>query len=145
MKFVINQSLDIKENEIIVNCSVLDVRLKKLIEFIRQYSFSLKGTVDGHTYNIPLEDILYIDSVDGKTFIYCNQKVYDSSETLSSIEQILYHSSFIRISKNCILNLNALKCVRSFLNHRMEVTLKNGEKLIVTRSYINKIKEKLEE
>jgi DNA-binding LytR/AlgR family response regulator len=145
LKLTVNQSLDMKETEVIINCSVMDIRLKNLIDYIRQYSFSLRGISDGESYNIALESILYIDSVDGKTFLYCISKVYESKDTLIYLENTLKNSYFVRISKNCIINLYALKSVRSFINHRMEVTLKNDEKLIVSRNYIDNFKKKLEE
>lgn len=144
MKLTINQSLDYTENEIIINCSVMDNKLQRLIDYIRQYSFSLKGIAEGQNYNISLENILYIDTVEGKTFLYCKDKMFESKETLGSLEQLLYSTPFVRISKNCILNTNALKSVRILMNHRMEANLINGEKLIVTRNYIESIKRKLE-
>jgi DNA-binding LytR/AlgR family response regulator len=144
LKLTINQSLDYTENEIIINCSVIDNRLQRLIDYIRQYSFSLKGSAEGQNYNIPLESILYIDSVDGKTFLYCREKVYESKETLTSLERFLYNTPFVRISKNCIMNINALKSVRILMNHRMEANLINGEKLIITRNYMENVKRKLE-
>jgi DNA-binding LytR/AlgR family response regulator len=124
---------------------MMDNRLKKLIEHIRQYSFSLLGFAEGEKYSIPLENILYIESVDGRTFLYCQDKVYEYKETLTSLDQRLLHTSFVRISKSCIMNLNALKCVKSFLNHRMEATLTTGEELMVSRNYIEQLKKKLEE
>ncbi len=145
LKLTVNQSLEYGETEIIINCSMMDNRLKKLIEHIRQYSFSLLGFAEGEKYSIPLENILYIESVDGRTFLYCQDKVYEYKETLTSLDQRLLHTSFVRISKSCIMNLNALKCVKSFLNHRMEATLTTGEELMVSRNYIEQLKKKLEE
>ena len=144
LKLIVNQSLNIEENEIIINCSVMDERLKSLIEMIRQHTFSLRGIADNNNYIIPLEEIMYIDTVDGKTFLYCKNKFYESKETLTKLEEMLLHTSFVRISKNCILNVNTLKCVRSSLNHRMEATIKNGEKLMVSRNYIESLKKKLQ-
>ncbi len=145
MKLTVNQSLEYGETEIIVNCSMMDDRLRKLIEYIRQYSFSLIGFADGERYSIPLENIHYIESVDGRTFLYCQDKVYEYKETLASLDRLLLHTSFVRISKSCIMNLNVLKCVKSFLNHRMEAILISGEKLIVSRNYIEHLKKKLED
>ena len=145
MKVTVNQCLDYRETEIIINCSMMDDRLKKLIDHIRQYSFSLKGIADGEKYSVPLEHILYIESVDGRTFLYCQDRVYEYRETLTSLDQLLLHTSFVRISKSCIMNLNALKCVKSSLNHRMEATMTTGEKLIVSRNYIEQMKKKLED
>lgn len=145
IKLSINQSLDIKETEIIINCSVMDTRLQKLVNYIRQYTFSLKAMANGESYNVPIETILYIESVDGKTFLYGEDRVYECKDTLSTLEQTLLHSPFVRISKNCILSTSALKSVRFLLNHRMEATLTNGEKLVVNRNYIDDLKKKLEQ
>jgi DNA-binding LytR/AlgR family response regulator len=122
----------------------MDNRLQHLIDYIRQYSFSLKGSLEGQNYNISLENILYIDSVDGKTFLYCKEKIFESKETLTSLEQYLFSTPFVRISKSCIMNTNALKSVRILMNHRMEANLINGEKLIITRNYMENVKRKLE-
>lgn len=143
MKLTITQNLEITEPEIHIQCSILDKRLQNLIDYIRQYSFSLIGTKDRQQYSIPLETIYYIDSVDGTTFLYTKTTVYECKETLTSLEQKLINTPFVRISKCCILNLNAMKCVESSFNHRMQVTLKNDEKVIVTRKYIESLKEKL--
>ncbi|MBH1941731.1 LytTR family transcriptional regulator DNA-binding domain-containing protein [Mobilitalea sibirica] len=143
MKLTINQSLDQEETEIIINYSVIDQRLQHLIDYIRQYSFSIQGILDNSVFQIPLEKIMYIDTADKKTFLYCTQKVYQAKETLSTLEKVLLKTPFVRISKSCIANSTYLKCVKPIANHHLEAMLKNGEKLIVSRSYIKDLKEKL--
>ena len=49
----------------------------------------------------------------------------------------------MRISKSCILNVMTLKNVRALLNGKMEAELENGEKVIVTRHYVETLKQKL--
>jgi DNA-binding LytR/AlgR family response regulator len=122
---------------------MVDKRLQQLIDHIRQYTFTLQGTVNDELYQVPLESLLYIDSTDGKTFLYCSKKVYGSKESLTSIEQQLLHTPFVRISKNCIMNTTHLRSVKTLVNHRLEATLMNGEKLIISRNYIESLKEKL--
>ena len=63
-----------------------------------------------------------------------------SGETLAFLEKQLESSTFVRVSKNCILNLSLLESLRSFLNHRIEATMKNGERLMVTRNYLEQFK-----
>lgn len=140
MKLTVNECLDNKETEIVINCSVMDQRLKQLIRYIRQYTFSLEGMLGDAKHIVPLEEIYYIESVDGRTFLYCGQNVYESGETLAFLEKQLESSTFVRVSKNCILNLSLLESIRSFLNHRIEATMKNGERLMVTRSYLEQFK-----
>lgn len=143
MKLTIHQELGIPETEIIINCAHVDPRLKGLIDLIRQYSFSLIGYQEGKEFQLPLEQIYYMDSVDGKTFLYLEKKVYFCRETLAVLEEKLIHTSFLRISKNCIINTNFLQSVRPLYNHRLEAFLSNGEALVVTRNYIESLKNKL--
>lgn len=143
MKLTIYQDLNIPEPEIIIKCAHMNVRLKQLIDLIRQHSFSLTGYQEEKEFQLPLEQIYFIDSVDGKTFLYLEKEVYSCRETLAALEEKLSRTSFIRISKSCIVNTSFLENVRPLFNHRFEATLKNGEALIITRSYINSLKNKL--
>ncbi len=143
MKLTLLQDPNLPETEIIIRCAYPDARLKRLIELIRQHGFSLSGYRDGALHQLPLEQIHYIDSADGKTFLYLEKEVYSSRETLANLEKRLAHTSFLRISKNCILNTDFLSSVRPLFNHRLEALLSNGEKLIITRSYIEALKQKL--
>ena len=143
MKLTIEESLDNNEVEITIKCGVMDNRLRRLIETIREYSFSIQCKKNNEIYTIPLEDVYYIESVDKKTFIYCKSEVYETTNTLINLEEKLTNTSFIRISKSCILNISYLQNVTPLWNHRFEATLKNYEKLIITRHYIEELKNKL--
>lgn len=143
MKLTIHQELNIPETEIIINCAHVDMRLQHLVNLIRQYSFSLTGYQDDREFQLPLEQIYYMDSVDGKTFFYLEKEVYSSHETLASLEEMLSHTSFVRISRSCLVNTSFLQSVRPLFNHRLEATLSNGENLIITRNYIDTLKNKL--
>lgn len=143
MKLTIEQTLENDEVEITIKCGVMDDRLRRLIENIRQYSFSLQCKKGTELFSIPLEDIYYIESVDKKTFIYCKSEVYENITSLSELEEKLSTNSFIRVNKSCILNLNYLSSVNPLWNHRLEAILKNNEKIIITRHYILDFKTKI--
>lgn len=143
MKVTVNQDMAYEEDEIIINCSYLDDRLKHLIELIRQYSFSMVLYKGNESYHISLESIFYFDSADGKSFAYTRDRIYEAKESLSELESKLSTTPFVRISKNCIVNSSYLLKVKPMVNHRLEATLKNNEKVIVSRNYIQPLKEKL--
>lgn len=143
MKLTIHQDLNIPEPEIIIKCAHMDARLQHLVDLIRQHSFSLTGYQEEKEFQLPLEQIYFIDSVDGRTFLYLEKEVYSCRETLAALEEKLSRTSFIRISKSCIVNTSFLQSVRPLFNHRLEAALKNGETLIITRSYIDALKNKL--
>lgn len=143
MKLTIHQDLSVAETEVIIRCTGIDARLQILIDQIRQFCFSLTGYQEDREYHLPLESICYIDSADGRTFLYQEKEVYECRETLTSLEHRLAGTSFIRISRNCLVNTCYLHHVRPLYNHRLEAALKNGEKLIITRSYIEPLRAKL--
>lgn len=144
MKLIINQDSSQEENEIIINCNYMDERLQKLAEYIRQFTFCLTGYSEEGMSQIPIEKICYIESIDNRTFLYLEKEVYQSRESLSNLETQLKNTPFIRISKSCLLNVSYLKSVKALMNHRMEATLKNGEKVMISRTYIKDLKEKME-
>ena len=143
VKLTINQDMNRLEEEIIINCIYADERIKKAADYIRQFFFSLEAEKEGRIYRIPIEEIYYADSVDGRTFLYARDDAYEVRRTLSALEEQLYRTSFVRISKNCIMNTAKLKYVQPYVNHRMKAELENGEQLVISRNYIETLKEKL--
>lgn len=143
MRFTIEQDLKYKEEEITMKCAYLDARLQKLADYIRQYTFSLEAVKDGKTYQIPIDKIYYMESVDNKTFLYTEEDAYGFSDTLTNLEDMLRYTPVIRISKNCLMNTSYLLCVSPYPNHRLDAELKNGEHLIISRNYIELLKDTL--
>lgn len=143
MKLTIQQDSSLPETEFILRCPVLDARLESLIAHIRQYSFVLVGYQEQREFHLPLETIYYMDSTDGKTFLYQETQVYQCRETLAALEGKLCKTTFVRISKNCIINTALLQHVEPHFNHRLKAVLKNREQLIITRSYIDALRRKL--
>lgn len=66
------------------------------------------GKKDGATYPLRPEDIYYFESIDDKTFAYCEKDVYECSLRLYELEQQFARADFVRISKSCILNIMKL-------------------------------------
>lgn len=108
MKLIIDQSLDHEDVEITIKCRLIDADLEKLIAQTRLYGFSITGKKDGATYPLRPEDIYYFESIDDKTFAYCEEDVYECSLRLYELEQQFARANFVRISKSCILNIMKL-------------------------------------
>ena len=142
MKIMINQNEEIQETEVIINCSSLDRRIRNLTDYIRQYSTSLEGSIGNSTYYVSLDSVLYIDSVDKKTFFYDRNKIYSSQYTLSELQEKLKNTLFVRISKNCIVNLAYVRCTIPCTNRRLELVMTNGEHLIVGRAYFENFRQR---
>ena len=99
---------------------------------------------DGNICFVRISDIFYIESVEKQIFIYTKAKVYRAELQLYQYAEKLYSFCFEQISKSCILNLNTLVSVKPIFNSKMEATLENGEKVIISRKFILVIKKRLE-
>lgn len=142
MKLTIEQSANYIETEIIIHCNTINRTLQKLIEQIQLSSYILTVQKGDSMLLLKPDVVYYLESVDEKTFVYVKDEVYLSSMKLYELEEYLKNSSFVRISKSCILNINYLESVRPLLNGKMEATLSNNEKVIVNRHYVPDFKKK---
>ncbi len=142
MKLTIEQSLEYSDVEIKITCGLIDGRLKQLIEQIKLYSFSVMAEKDGMSVPVALEEIYYIESVDNRVFLYKDREVYLCSKKLYELETALSETSFVRISKSCILNTAFVSSVKAQFSGRLEATLANNEKLLISKHYINAFRAK---
>jgi len=143
VKVIINTDECTKEMEVVINCKQLTPEIEKIIHMLRMMDKKLTGVANGETYIINIDDILYIESVDKKTFIYTSDRVYESSFKLYELEQQLETHSFFRANKSCVINFKCIKSLKADIDRRIKVTLINGEKLIVSRQYAEQLKERL--
>ena len=143
MKITINESDELDDIEIVVNCKRVDENLLKMIAAIRAFDKKITGTKEGKVFVLEVDDIYYFESVDKKTFIYLHKDVYESSLRLYELEEKFSNSDFFRASKSTIINLSKIKVITPIFGGRIEVVLENDEKLVVSRQYVPLLKRKL--
>nr|WP_288825086.1 LytTR family DNA-binding domain-containing protein [uncultured Clostridium sp.] len=142
MKLIIQQSSDITDIQITIKCSYITKELQNVITLINNLESSVTGYKEDSCYKISIESICFIDAIDNKTFLYTNNNIYSCKEKLYELEEKLKNMEFIRINKNTIVNLRQISHVKSIGISKLEVNLKNREKLIVNRSYLQNFKNK---
>ena len=98
---------------------------------------------NGETVLLETTLFYYIESVDKRTFVYTKDDCFESKLRLYELEETL-GTFFLRISKSMIVNLKKIKTVKSDLSGRMEATMLNGEKIVISRSYVKEIKRRLD-
>ena len=143
MKININIDSSLVETEITINCAAMGDELEKVIASLRTLDFKLTGINKGQTYILDAAQILYIDTVDKKTFLYTKSDVYETALRLYELEQQLSTNDFFRASKSSIINFSKVKSLKSDIDGRIIVVMENNERLIVSRQYTSFIKEKL--
>ena len=143
MKININVDSNYTETEITINCAAVSDELEKVITTLRAIDFKLTGVKSGQTYILDAFHILYIDTVDKKTFLYTKSDIYETSLRLYELEEKLSTADFFRASKSSIINFNKIKSLKSDIDGRIIVVMENGEKLVVSKQYTSFIKNKL--
>lgn len=132
------------EHEMVeIRCHQVDDSIEEIVTFIKSRQGSLSGSKDGGIYEIPIMDVLYIESVDNRTFLYTQDHTYESKQKIYELEEVLESRHFIRISKASIVNLLKIQSIRPALNGRFSAILCNGEEIIISRKYVAKFKKTL--
>ena len=143
MKITIEDRPDGGEDEIIIRCKHVDEHLLKLVYALKAGQEKLTATKGTDLVQVMPKEIFYFEAVDNKVFLYLEKDVYETKQKLYELEERFRGTDFVRVSKSVILNLSKVKSLSPAFNGRFEATMKNGEKLIVSRAYVPALKEKL--
>ncbi len=143
MKIIINIDEKATDTEIIINSSSLTPQLEKIISTLRILDRQITAEKDGESFILDVNRIIYVESVDRKTFIYMAEDCYESRLKLYEIEEQLCQGGFFRISKSCLVQLKFIRSLKSELNRKLRLTLENGEQIIVSRQYADELKKRL--
>ncbi|MEE0265562.1 MAG: LytTR family DNA-binding domain-containing protein [Acutalibacteraceae bacterium] len=135
---------DKTEPEVVeIHCHKISDEVKEIVAFVKSRQGQLTGTIDYRQYEVPVGDIFYIESVDNKTFIYTQNKVYETKQKLYELEELLREKRFIRISKSTLLNLMKISSIKPALNGRFTAVLYSGEETVISRKYVPEFKKAL--
>lgn len=143
MKISININENRTDTEIVINCSALTPETERIIAALRMLDSQMTVTKDGEVYILDVAKIVYVESVDRKTFVYTEGDCFESRLKLYEMEQQLCQSGFLRISKSCLVHLKYIRSLRAELDRKLRLTLDNGEQIIVSRQYADDLKERL--
>ncbi|MBE6851420.1 MAG: LytTR family transcriptional regulator [Ruminococcus sp.] len=143
MKISININENSTDTEIVINCSVLTPETERIIAALRMLDSQMTVTKDGEVYILDVTKIVYVESVDRKTFVYTEGDCFESRLKLYEMELQLCQSGFLRISKSCLVHLKYIRSLRAELDRKLRLTLDNGEQIIVSRQYADDLKQRL--
>lgn len=140
------ENLSIEKTKVTIEYKEKDEQVKKIIDFVEhleEMENSFTASVNGKIYSISVNDILYIEAVDRKTFGYTANEVYELGCKLYEIEEKYKLMDYIRISKSCIVNLKRIRSLKPDFGGKILATMENNEKLYISRQYAPIVKEKL--
>ena len=126
-----------------IRCREKTKEVLKLKKYIENYRAGIVADEDGEKLIVGADKILYIESVDKKTFLYTEDKVLSTEKRLYELEEILDRADFFRCSKSVIVNLNKITRLKPEITRNILATLSNGEVVVVSRRYATELKKKL--
>lgn len=141
MRITIEEVPDGEEESLTLRCRELTPQLVQLINSLKLGKGRLIGIDKEENVLLSPEDIYYIEAVDNKVFLYTKNKVYSSKYKLYEVEEQFGYTDLFRASKSVILNASKIKSVTPSLSGRFEATLLNGERIIISRQYVKRLRE----
>lgn len=129
--------------QIEIRCHEITEEVREIVAFVKTRQGQLTGVQEGKQYEVPVSDILYIEAVDNKVFLYTKKQVYETKQKLYELEDLLREKYFLRVSKSLLLNLMKVQSIKPALNGRFMAVLQSGEEIIISRKYVPELKKAL--
>lgn len=142
MKYTIEQ-IKQGDDELILRYQNLNQEVEHIMNYMSFAEKKLVGTKEGSQIVVDVKQILYIESVDRKTFVYLEDDVVRVEYTLTQLERMLNSLRFFRCSKSMIMNIDKVKVLDSLASNRIDATMCNGEHIIISRTYASEFRRRL--
>lgn len=139
------QQIDKGKDEVIIKYRQMTEQIERIVSYIEGKGEKWIGIKDGQDCILSVYEVIYLESVEGITYLYTEHEVYQSGFTLADAEVIYAEEGFFRCSKSMIINMYRIKRLKSISGNRIDVTMDNGEHVVVSRHYAKEIRRILKE
>lgn len=143
MKIAVHTDKEAEEVRIDVTCREVTPEIERMVATLRMLNHQLTGRQGSQIFQVPAEDVIYVEAVDRKCFLYTKDDYFEADYRLYELEELLDADGFFRISKSVLINLQAVASIQTELNRRLLVTMCSGERLIASRQYADALKKLL--
>lgn len=115
-------------------------RFKQTLGLLEEKILVKQDTVN---YVLPVASIYYCEAVDNTVFCNTKQDTYETAYRLYELENAWTERGFVRTGKSMLVNLRRITSFRPVLSGRVEATLMNGEKTMISRVYAKSVRQAL--
>ena len=105
------------------------------------YADRLIGKQNDEIFRLRVSEISHIESFAHDVIAHCGGAEYKISERLRRLEEILDPKEFIRVSNSVIVSANHIKSIKPAIGQKFVLTMSDGSKTDVTRTYYYIFKE----
>ena len=89
---------------------------------------------------LAMNDVYVVTTDEGEVIIHTHDKEYRMRESLKAMKEKLPEENFMQVHRAYIINLNEVEEIQPWFNRNYQVTMNNGSKVIVSRSYMQAFK-----
>jgi len=140
VEIVIKQPAKGAREKVTIEVKQMTSKILRAIEMLSQPD-DLTVYLGNKVSLLPTSDVLYIETVDSKTYVYTEDEVYLNKLKLSEIEKLLDKGEFFRVSKQTLINLQKVENISPAGGGRFKAQLFNGEDIVISRQFVPKLKE----
>ncbi len=123
------RALHVKKDEVAESL----VRLNEIEESPAQRSRKVVGRTGEEYYLLDLDDVLAFQAERETVWIVTARRRYTATHTLRSISERLRGSTFQRVHRNALVNVNHVRKMAPLSSQRWLLTLTNGQEFIVSK------------
>lgn len=144
MKIDLNISSEFKDCKLTITAPEMTEEIEEILKFLKRVSKKyIVGNKEGKLYVLNPDDIFLFYGENKKIIAQTENSTFEVKEKLYELEEEFQGTSFIRISKSVIANVDKVKNFEMFFNGNMCVNFNNGKQEYVSRRYMSKIKKYL--
>lgn len=101
----------------------------------------VKSQEDGTRYVVPVSEITIIESFGHTVEVHTDKGTYKSFDRLYQLANLLDPDRFLRVSNSVVVAKDKVKQITPSLSMKFSLTMENGKRVDVTRSYYYIFKE----
>lgn len=128
------------QEEVIVRYFERNEEVESLIRRIEQKNDKILAVNEDRKILVAPADVLYLESVDNAVFMYTKTEVGKTGLTLAVAESMYADEGFFRCSKSMVINIYHISYLKSISGNRVDVTMDNGEHVIISRRYVKTLR-----
>jgi len=138
-------NIDIKqinegEDSVVIRYRELTPQINRILNAVNGDDNRLKGKTDEGEVFVSPDEILYLESVDDKVFVYTGDKIVRIDGSLNSFLSENSDETFFRCSKSMIINVGKVTALKSLSSNRIDATMESGEHIIISRRFASEFR-----
>ena len=97
------QQISAGAEEIIIKYKKMTEQIEGIVNYINQKEAKLIAYKDGQQFAIPPQNVIYLESVDGVTYLYTSMEVYRTNMSLAAVESLYMDEGYFRACKKIFI------------------------------------------